>query len=448
MEKLIIVKINKFLLVLMTFVLIFSLFGCEHNDSSKGSKGSNIKNTPETSRNSNLASALSDSENRLGIFIEGKADIYIYDSNGNQVSSIVNCDSYSDFDEDLFSYTFINKEKSNLYIPSIGYRTEIKFGSFTDADILIKILDNESKTIAAADFSDIPISFWRQTITLDAVEEITKNNIDSLELLCGNKPILPTDVKTDYAQMFTLDRNKSISKGETEQITYSVTPSETKINWKSSDESIATVDSKGMVSAVNYGYAVISASTSDGNITENCYVCVPCNATSITFIEDYEFVVGAKYEIKPEFTPSYATNTELKFTSSDSSIISVNNDDGILKAESAGMATITAETDNGKKASCVINVVDELDRTVSGITLTPSGETISANEEIEFTATIENDKAILRNLSWSIENSSVAIIERIDDNKCTIKAVGSGKTKLVVTADDGSCSSQATIVVK
>ena len=47
------------------------------------------------------------SDNRLAIYIDGKADIYIYDSTGNKVSSIINGDSYANFNDDLFTYTFI-----------------------------------------------------------------------------------------------------------------------------------------------------------------------------------------------------------------------------------------------------------------------------------------------------------------------------------------------------
>ena len=386
--------------------------------------------------------------NKLGIYIDGKVDVYIYDSTGKQTSSIINSDSHSDFNNNLFSYTFINENKANLYIPSSDYKVALKAREDTDVSVSIKILDYESKTLAAIDFDDISTLSKDETIILDATSGITKDNINNLTLLRGNTTISKTDVKTDYAQYLTVDKNKNIDIGTTAQLAYSVSPTNTIVNWSSSDESVATVNSSGVVTAVNYGYAVISATTSDGNITENCYVCVPCNATSISFTDKYKFVTGGKYEITPTFTPIYATNTVLTFVSSDTSVISVDNELGVLKAESQGTATITATTDNGKKASCVINVVDKFDKTVGDITLSPSSKTVTVDDEVTFTATIENDYAINQNLSWSIENSNVAIIEGFENNKCIVKAVGYGETKLLVTADDGSCSSQATIVVK
>lgn len=59
-----------------------------------------------------------------------------------------------------------------------------------------------------------------------------------------------------------------------------------------------------------------------------------------------------------------------------------------------------------------------------------------------------HDNAINQNFNWSIENSNVAIIESVENNKCIIKGIKYGETTVTVTADDGSCSIQANIIVK
>lgn len=343
-------------------IITSALFGCNNN---KPSASNNISaSQSETQNNENTSVPLTnENESKLAIYIDGAADLYIYDSSGNKVSSVINADSYSDFDDNLFYYTYINRERQNLYIPNGGYKLEIKFKPFTNAAVMVKIVNSDisNLTIAAADFADITTIPFGNSVVLDSTTEITKDNIETLTLLGNSSTIEHTEIRTDYAESLTVDRNKNIPIGETEKVNYSVLPESTKINWQSSDESVATVDSNGVITAINYGYAIISATTSDGNITENCYICVPCNAESIEFTEDYTFVTGAKYTIEPSFTPEYATNTELKFTSSDTSVISVNNDEGILKAESAGKAVITAETDNGKTASIEIEVVDSIE---------------------------------------------------------------------------------------
>ena len=102
---------------------------------------------PQENNNSRYSLRTSSiSDNRLAIYIDGKTDIYIYDSTGNKVSSIINGDSYSVFNFDLFTYTFINEEKGNLYIPSNGYKVGLKAREETEVSILIKIRSAESRT--------------------------------------------------------------------------------------------------------------------------------------------------------------------------------------------------------------------------------------------------------------------------------------------------------------
>ena len=67
-------------------------------------------------------------------------------------------------------------------------------------------------------------------------------------------------------------------KGETRQITATVQPSNAttkSVTWTSNDRNVATVDSRGMVTAVANGTASITATTQDGtNLTAQCVVTV------------------------------------------------------------------------------------------------------------------------------------------------------------------------------
>ncbi len=69
----------------------------------------------------------------------------------------------------------------------------------------------------------------------------------------------------------------SLQKGQTQQLTASVIPSNAdnnKIVWSSSNSSVASVNSNGIVAAHEKGTAVITAMTEDGNFTANCTVTV------------------------------------------------------------------------------------------------------------------------------------------------------------------------------
>ena len=68
------------------------------------------------------------------------------------------------------------------------------------------------------------------------------------------------------------------------------------------------------------------------------------------------FGVGQSYILMEKIEPSNAANKDIIWSSSDDSIISVNN--GKIEAKSQGQATVSIISTNGKKALCTFNVSD------------------------------------------------------------------------------------------
>ena len=87
----------------------------------------------------------------------------------------------------------------------------------------------------------------------------------------------------------TLDKQKVVLVGAaTEQLKAAVVPAEANqtIVWKSSNESVATVDQTGKVAAVSKGAATITVSTEDGTYSQDCAVTVSNPATNLTVDQD------------------------------------------------------------------------------------------------------------------------------------------------------------------
>ena len=76
----------------------------------------------------------------------------------------------------------------------------------------------------------------------------------------------------------TLDNETlSLDAGYTAKLTALVTPegaANKKVVWTSANEQVATVDDTGLVTGVNFGETVITATTEDGNYTATCDVSV------------------------------------------------------------------------------------------------------------------------------------------------------------------------------
>lgn len=84
--------------------------------------------------------------------------------------------------------------------------------------------------------------------------------------------------ETVHVTGVSLNKNAtSIEEGATEQLTATVAPSnatDKSVTWSSSNTSIATVDSSGLVTAVSAGSATITVTTTDGGYTATCAVTV------------------------------------------------------------------------------------------------------------------------------------------------------------------------------
>lgn len=128
------------------------------------------------------------------------------------------------------------------------------------------------------------------------------------------------------------------------------------VNWKSSDESVATVETNGNVKIVGNGTAVISCiSNENEKISASFKISSGIKATAVALDRKSDTVtIGKTVQLKATVTPS---NTSQKCTwkSSDTAVASVDSN-GKVKAKSMGNATITCTTADGSKKSATYKI--------------------------------------------------------------------------------------------
>ncbi len=151
------------------------------------------------------------------------------------------------------------------------------------------------------------------------------------------------------------------AKNEVVQVNATVSPStatNTLLTWKSSDTSVATVSSSGLVTAVGNGTAVITATTKDGGYTATCVVNVAIATTGVKIDVTSATLtkIGETLTIKATVIPSNAADKSVTWTSSNTQVAKVSGT-GVVTAVGSGTAVITVKTNSGGfKASCKITV--------------------------------------------------------------------------------------------
>jgi len=92
--------------------------------------------------------------------------------------------------------------------------------------------------------------------------------------------IRPVYISGDYIHVTGITvspENATLHSGGTLQLSATITPSnaqEKGVKWSSSDESVATVNTDGLVSGIAVGSTVITASSMDGDFTAECIITV------------------------------------------------------------------------------------------------------------------------------------------------------------------------------
>jgi uncharacterized protein YjdB len=158
-----------------------------------------------------------------------------------------------------------------------------------------------------------------------------------------------------------------LNVGETDTLTTAELPSNTtnqNVTWTSSNPEIATVDSNGVITAVNPGNVIIKATTADGNKSATCSVTInPAVQLAVVSLNKTTdtLITGKMDMLTADVTGSSTTNKGVTWKSSDNSIVNIAmlGTMAVITAVNPGTAIITATTADGSaSATCSVTVTD------------------------------------------------------------------------------------------
>lgn len=239
----------------------------------------------------------------------------------------------------------------------------------------------------------------------------------------------------------------TLTAGGSETLTATVEPSNAtnkNVTWTSSDTSVATV-SNGTITAVGAGTAIITATTADGDKTASCSVTVePANVAATGITLNYGLITiekGTVETLVATISPNNATNQNVIWISSDTSVATVSNGD--VTAVSEGSAYITATTaDGGKQANCLVRVCPIL----TGISLSESLLYLNPGSSIRLSANPIPENAFLGNITWTSSNPDVIKINEEDEEEFI--PVGPGIATITATTKNGTITASCTVIVE
>ena len=248
-----------------------------------------------------------------------------------------------------------------------------------------------------------------------------------------DKSVAVTEVRLDKTAT-------TLFEGDTEELMATVMPenaTDKGIEWKSDNESVATVSQTGLVTALKDGSATITVITNDGGFSASCEVTVKKKVIAVTGVKlsaaSMTLREGDKGTLTATVEPANATNKNVEWWTSDLDVVSVTStsggSNGYVEARGAGKATVTVKTEDGEfSASCEITV-EKKEVPVTGIALDQSSLLLPVGNTYALKAHVQPSNATDQDIKWGSSNGGVATV----DQTGKVTAVAAGTVDILAT---------------
>ncbi len=316
-------------------------------------------------------------------------------------------------------------------------------------------------------------------LSLDYVYDDNTKSIFNEELLIDDMTYLESieenPVIVHVNDISIEDVLDTLTIGKSVQLSVSIFPqnaTDTSVVWKSSNEKIATVSDKGLVTGKSSGTVTISVISVDREMSDTCTITVtesvtptptpvpttptpapqptPAPTPAPQTIEPTDIklnrskisiVKGSVFKLKANVYPSNATNKKIKWKSSNKKVAVIDKN-GKVTGKKKGVAVIMAITNNGKSSTCKVTVKNPV--RAKSVRLNKSKVTIKAGKTFRLKATIKPKNATNKKVTWSSKNKKIAIVDK-DGN---VKGLKKGVTTIVVTTKEGRKKAKCKVIVK
>ena len=300
----------------------------------------------------------------------------------------------------------------------------------------------------------------------------------------GESITLPVVYGTDDAPAVTPETAATGESAATDE-KLAKAASKLTVEWTSSDESVATVDETGTVTAVAAGETNVTASVKDADIAASTHIKVVVTPTGVAAPESIDLVTNGENtkDLDAKLVPADATDVKLAYESSDESVATVD-ETGKVTAVANGECTITtyvtAKTEDAEASELSAVAVEAADSeeiddsvatmpedlaamdsafdvvpedlkaetkvtvttNVESVTLDKTEGVLTVGNTVTVTATVTPDTATNASVTWSSSDEAIATV----DSEGKITAVAPG-TATITAVSDSNPDANATYAV-
>lgn len=203
--------------------------------------------------------------------------------------------------------------------------------------------------------------------------------------------------------------------------------------YKSGNNTIATVDTSGVVHAVNYGLTSITVTDKYSGKSAVCIVNVVQGISTLRITGDSSIEVAESVNLTSQIEPADAVYTDIAWSSSNPKVATVDSM-GNVTGVSGGIATIYASAIVGLAEAEKVPFIMTVIRHPSDVVLSSESETIAVGEGIQITATVLPGDTSDKRVIWSTTDSNIASVNQ----EGQVTAISRGIATITATTVDGA----------
>lgn len=323
---------------------------------------------------------------------------------------------------DIKSNTLYVGESAQLKVRILPEEAFDKNYKWTSTDQSVAIIDNEGVLTALKTGKTI-IQATANNGVSKSIEITVKQHVSSFEIL--NEAIL-------------------LNPGENFELQYIILPEDTSnktVLWESADSNICAVSRDGIITAINPGTTLVTGTTEDGNLRNECIVKVIQPVESIQLTKnEISLKVGENTQISANILPYNAYNKSIIWKSSDETIANVD-ESGMITALKAGAVDITAFSIENPdiQDKCAVTVIQP----VAAISIDKIILELKCNDSEQLTATVYPADASDKTINWISSDNSIAFV----NSNGTVYALKEGEAHIIATSNDGKYSALCKVIV-
>ncbi|MBL7110318.1 MAG: Ig-like domain-containing protein [Bacteroidales bacterium] len=215
------------------------------------------------------------------------------------------------------------------------------------------------------------------------------------------------------------------------------------ILWSSTDTTVASVSSTGLVTGISPGTTLIIGKNANQSFADTCMVTVTGIAvTGVTISKIAESIpANSTSQLSADVIPDDASYKIVTWESSNPDIATVSST-GLVRGISPGDALIIVKTvNNSKKDTCELTVTGTA---VSGIVFNQEQDTVTGGYTLQLGYTIMPDEATNKTVFWSSSNTAIATV----DESGIVKGIAKGSAFIYAETEDGNKKDTCEIFVK